>query len=108
MTLLTPTDRAFKAKQQVVHDVLVELQSNKHGVVDIGLLRDAFREREEVDFSTYFPERNNRKRKDRHWFKHTMMESRRTAGAQAARADLRSSIGAQAAAAIAATDPEID
>lgn len=61
MTLLTPTDRAFKAKQQVVHDVLVELQSNKHGVVDIGLLRDAFREREEVDFSTYFPERNNRK-----------------------------------------------
>ena len=61
MTLLTPTDCAFKAKQQVVHDVLVELQSNKHGVVDIGLLRDAFREREEVDFSTYFPERNNRK-----------------------------------------------
>ena len=61
VTLLTPTDRAFKAKQQVVHDVLVELQSNKHGVVDIGLLRDAFREREEVDFSTYFPERNNRK-----------------------------------------------
>ena len=61
MTLLTPTDWAFKAKQQVVHDVLVELQSNKHGVVDIGLLRDAFREREEVDFSTYFPERNNRK-----------------------------------------------
>ena len=38
MTLLTPTDRAFKTKQQVVHDVLVELQSNKHGVVDIGLL----------------------------------------------------------------------
>ena len=61
MTLLTPTDWAFKAKQQVVHDVLVELQRNKHGVVDIGLLRDAFREREEVDFSTYFPERNNRK-----------------------------------------------
>ena len=62
MTLLTPTDRAFKAKQQVVHyDVLVDEQSNKHGVVDIGLLRDAFREREEVDFSTYFPERNNRK-----------------------------------------------
>ena len=61
MTLLTPTDRAFKSKQQVVHDVLVESQSNKHGVVDIGLLRDAFREREEVDFSTYFPERNNRK-----------------------------------------------
>ena len=61
VTLLTPTDRAFKSKQQVVHDVLVESQSNKHGVVDIGLLRDAFREREEVDFSTYFPERNNRK-----------------------------------------------
>ena len=62
VTLLTPTDRAFKAKQQVVHyDVLVDEQSNKHGVVDIGLLRDAFREREEVDFSTYFPERNNRK-----------------------------------------------
>ena len=85
------------------------MQSNKHGVVDIGLRRDAIREREEVDFITCtFLNATIEKRQDRHILKYTMMESRRTAGAHAARADLRPSIGAQAAAAVAATDSEID
>jgi len=68
VTLLTPTDRAFKAKQQVVHDVLVELQSNKHGVVDIGLLRDAFREYsgKKLISARTFLNAIIEKRKDRH------------------------------------------